>query len=64
MSSKPKSRPRQTAKPPADDTPVRITVDMPRSLHYRLRLAALQNRQSASEIIRTVLDEHLPMAAV
>lgn len=49
------------ALPPAagDEARVRFTVDLPRSLHKRLKLAALNRDQPMTDLAREVLAEWL-----
>lgn len=44
---------------PLEEARVRLTADLPRSLHRRLKQAALDRDQSMSELLRQVLAEWL-----
>jgi hypothetical protein len=41
----------------------RLTVDIPRSLHVRLKTSCAQNQQKITEVVRALLEEHLRKAA-
>jgi hypothetical protein len=46
--------------PPSSDEPmIRLTVDIPESLHSKLKTACVQNRQKIADVVRAVLEEHL-----
>jgi len=49
-----------------DDRPAagrKISVELNRALYYRLRMAALESDKTASDVIRELLDRHLPAGA-
>jgi hypothetical protein len=48
-------------KKPADkEATIRLTVDIPKSLHQRLSLAAVNYEMTKSDIVRQFLEEYLP----
>jgi hypothetical protein len=50
------------AEPPAEPTR-RLTVDLPESLHHRIKLACMANGQQMADAVRALLEEHWPEAA-
>jgi hypothetical protein len=50
------------AEVPAEPTR-RLTVDIPESLHTRIKLACGANHQKMADAVRALLDEHWPEAA-
>ena len=57
----------ETTRPPRGNLPpigwVRFLVDMPQELRENLRQRAIQEKRSASEIVRTLLAEYLQSGA-
>ena len=47
---------------PAEPTK-RLTVDLPESLHTRIKLACATNHQKMADAVRALLEEHWPEAA-
>jgi hypothetical protein len=46
-------KPARAPRPPAKSGETqRLTVDIDQDLHYRLKLAALQNRQAIADLVR------------
>jgi hypothetical protein len=41
----------------------RLTVDLPESLHTRIKLACAANHQKMADAVRALLEEHWPEAA-
>lgn len=41
----------------------RLTVDIPESLHTRIKTACAQNRQKIADAVRALLEERWPEAA-
>jgi hypothetical protein len=50
------------AKPAKPGETQRLTVDIDKALHRKLELAAVQNGQAISDIVRDLLEEHLRTA--
>jgi hypothetical protein len=50
------------AEAPAEPTK-RLTIDIPESLHTRIKLACGANHQKMADAVRALLDEHWPEAA-
>jgi hypothetical protein len=50
------------AEVPAEPTR-RLTVDIPESLHTRIKLACAANRQKMADAVRALLEEHWPEVA-
>jgi hypothetical protein len=47
---------------PAEPTK-RLTVDIPESLHTRIKLGCVANRQKMADAVRALLEQHWPEAA-
>jgi hypothetical protein len=48
-------------KPPAEkEASIRFTVDIPKSLHKRLTLAAVNAETTKSDLVRQLLEKYLP----
>jgi hypothetical protein len=62
MTTKPKPPARLHAKPAKPGKTQRLTVDIDKALHRKLKLAAVQNGQAISDIVRDLLEEHLRVA--
>jgi ParG protein len=51
-------------KPEAPTEPMkRLTVDIPESLHTRIKLACVANRQKMADAVRAILEQNWPEAA-
>ena len=62
MTTKPKPPARLHTKPAKPGETQRLTVDIDKALHRKLKLAAVQNGQAISDIVRDLLEEHLRAA--
>ena len=50
--------------PPGSDEPtIRLTVDIPESLHSKLKAACAQNQQKIADVVRVMLEERFGQAA-
>jgi hypothetical protein len=58
VARKSESAPERAAEPPK-----RLTVDIPESLHTRIKLACVANRQKMTDAIRALPEDHWPKTA-
>jgi hypothetical protein len=58
VSQKPEPEPERPTEPTK-----RLTVDIPESLHTRIKLGCVANHQKMADAVRALLEQHWPEAA-